>query len=85
MGFINEIQDDIDKIKTYEDIGYFENEEMVLLVSDNRFNFRNIISNEKFYIEYNLKDNFDSSEYSDEEMESIKMCIETAEEYDFYV
>lgn len=83
--FINEIEDELDKIKEYERRGYFENEEMILLVSENKFNFRDTLTGEKFYIEYTLKGNYDRCEYSQEEMKSILLCINTAEEYGFYV
>lgn len=84
-GFINEIEDELNKIKEYEDCGYFENERMILLVSDNKFHFRDTETNKKFYIEYTLKDNFDKCEYTNEEIQSILLCIDTAEEYGFYV
>lgn len=84
-GFINEIEDELNKIREYEECGYFENERMILLISDNKFHFRDTETNQKFYIEYTLKDNFDKYEYTDEEIQSILLCIDTAEEYGFYV
>lgn len=84
-GFINEIEDELNKIRGYEECGYFENERMILLISDNKFHFRDTETNQKFYIEYTLKDNFDKYEYTDEEIQSILLCIDTAEEYGFYV
>ena len=84
-GFINEIEDELNKIREYEECGYFENERMILLISDNKFHFRDTETNQKFYIEYTLKDNFDKYEYTEEEIQSILLCIDKAEEYGFYV
>lgn len=83
--FINEVEDELDKIKEYREIGYFENELMVLLVSENKFNFRATLTGQKMYIEYTLKENYDKYEYNDEEINNILLCIETAEKYGFYV
>lgn len=76
---INLIEDIEEIISKYEDEGYIENEFKILMISENKFYFRDKIDNSVEIIEYfdkekNMKDNVKMSE-----------CIDKAHEYNISI
>ncbi|MGL6185508.1 MAG: hypothetical protein ACRC1T_09040 [Clostridium chrysemydis] len=76
---INLIEDIEDIISKYEDEGYIENEFKILMISENKFYFRDKIDNSVEIIEYfdkekNMKDSIKMSE-----------CIDKAHEYNLSI
>lgn len=70
-----------DVIREYEKIGYLVNEEYELFIEESKFTFRNIENGKRYSIEYNLKDNFDDREYTQEEINDMKLCVKYAKKY----
>lgn len=70
-----------DVIREYEKVGYLVNEEYELFIEDSKFSFRNMTNGKRYSIEYNLKDNFDDREYTQEEIDDMKLCVKYAKKY----
>lgn len=70
-----------DVIREYEKVGYLVNEEYELFIEDSKFSFRNMANGKRYSIEYNLKDNFDDREYTQEEINDMKLCVKYAKKY----
>lgn len=64
-----------DTIRKLEKIGYFVTEKYELFVEESKFTFRNIENGKRYFIEYNLKENFDDREYTQDEINDMKLCI----------
>jgi hypothetical protein len=64
-----------DTIRKLEKIGYFVTEKYELFVEESKFTFRNIENGKRYSIEYNLKENFDDREYTQDEINDMKLCI----------
>lgn len=67
-----------DVIRKCEKIGYFVNDRYELFVEESKFTFRNIDNGKKYSIEYNLKENFDDRDYTEDEIKDMKLCIKYA-------
>lgn len=74
-GMINIIEEVEETISRYEDEGYIESEHKILMVSDNKFYFRDKHDNSVEIIDY-----FDRERNIKDEIKMIQ-CIETAIEY----
>lgn len=85
-GFMNEILEVTELIIGYEDEGLFSSEDIVLMISDCKFHFRDRITGELETIEYAYIDRkFDNVEYTDDELETMELCVAKAIEHGFYV
>lgn len=83
-GFMNEIIEIDSVIRYYEDTGYFENEEYVLLISDNKFYIRDKYTNEVLSMEYEMPDDNFDYDLEEEQITNLHACVAFAENYGFY-
>lgn len=72
-----------DTIRKLEKIGYFVTEKYELFVEESKFTFRNIENGKRYSIEYNLKENFDDREYTQDEIKDMKLCVAYAKKLGF--
>lgn len=85
-GMMNEILEVTELIVDYEDCGFFSNETTVLMVSDCKFYFRDRLTGELETIEYAYIDRkFDNVDFTDEDLETMELCVAKAIEHGFYV
>ncbi|MGL5050804.1 MAG: hypothetical protein ACRC0Y_03930 [Fusobacteriaceae bacterium] len=85
-GLMNEIVEITEVILGYEDEGLFESSSMILMVSDCKFMFRSLGTDEVESIEYAYIDRkYDNVDFTDEDIETMEFCVSKAQEYGFYV
>lgn len=83
---MNEIIECVDLVKIYEDIGYFEDEETVLMISDNKFTRRCKITGEVGSLEYPNIGKYDcENDFSEEQLMCFALCVSLATSLGFYV
>lgn len=83
---MNEILEITELIIGYEDEGLFSSEDIVLMISDCKFYFRDRSTGELETIEYAYIDRkFDNVDFTDEELETMELCVAKAIEHGFYV
>ncbi|MGL5962680.1 MAG: hypothetical protein ACRCZ0_12130 [Cetobacterium sp.] len=82
---MNEIVDSLDTIRRYEEVGYFEDVDWILIIDGNKFTRRSKINGEIGFVEYPKLGHFDSEEdFTEEQLEQFEVCIEMATSLDFY-
>ncbi len=83
-GMMNEIVEITEIIIDYEDEGYMETENEILLISDCKFSFRDKITGEVEVVEYSFVEReYDKFDYSDEELDQMELCVRYAQEKGF--
>lgn len=75
----------INSVRHLEKIGYFIGYTHELIVEDSKFKFRDLDSGTVTVLPYNLQDNFDDRDYTDEDIETLAMCLQAIQDYDIYV
>lgn len=75
----------INSVRHLEKIGYFIGYTHELIVEDSKFKFRDLDSGTVTVLPYNLQENFDDRDYTDEDMETLAMCLQAIQDYDIYV
>lgn len=71
----------INSVRHLEKIGYFIGYTHELIVEDSKFKFRDLDSGIVTVLPYNLQENFDDRDYTDEDISTLKECLEAICEY----